>query len=215
MDVFKKDDLIVSLKKLTNKNTVNLRCNNINCHVLHTLKKLHTTLLELNNIPESNVLFEINSVLDYLHEELNTGRLVVFLKKIKLKLFLGHWSAVPIEARQNFTIASYLKSLCLLHTRTSTDLLKQCLKAVDMGLLLGAPLEENPQLLCDAASILRQQLQNECIELPPFTTKRKIEDFQDSFNTLKGVGVGELEVPSVETFNRNFFIPQIPVKLKG
>lgn len=120
---------------------------------------------------------------------------------------------MPIEVRQNFTTASYLKSLCLLHTHSE---LKQCLKAVDMGLLLGAPLEENPQLLCNAASILRQQLQNDYTNLPQVTAKRKLEDsLQLSYNNLKGVKVEELEVPSVETFNRNFFIPQIPVKLKG
>lgn len=85
-----------------------------------------------------------------------------------------------------------------------------------MGLLLGAPLQENPQLLCNAASILRQQLQDEYIGLLQVTTKRKLEDsVQNNYNRLKGVEVEELEVPSVETFNRNFFIPQIPVKLKG
>lgn len=126
---------------------------------------------------------------------------------------------MPVEVRQNFTIASYLKSVCLLHARSDPPdlLLKQCLKAVDMGLLLGAPLEENLQLLCKAASILRQQLQNDYpTNLPQVSTKRKLEDsIQISYNNLKGVKVEELEVPSVESFNRNFFIPQIPVKLKG
>lgn len=80
MNVFKTDELILSLKKLA-KSSVDLRCQYINCHVLDTFKKLLKTLLEpQTDLPES-FLFEIDTILDYLHQELNTGRLASGKKK--------------------------------------------------------------------------------------------------------------------------------------
>lgn len=85
MSVSKNNDLIFSLKKLA-INSVSLKSNNINCHVLHTFKKLLKTLLQ----PQPQVccpetfLFEIDTVLDYLHEELNTGRLSFATQTVKL-----------------------------------------------------------------------------------------------------------------------------------
>lgn len=37
----------------------------------------------------------------------------------------------------------------------------------------------------------------------------------EDFAKLNAINVEELEVPSVETFNRRFFVPQQPVKIKG
>lgn len=49
------------------------------------------------------------------------------------------------------------------------------------------------------------------------TVKRKLsdEDYRRDFLQLNGQLIEEIDVPSIEYFNNNFFIPQIPLKLKG
>ncbi|KAH1003763.1 hypothetical protein HUJ04_003631 [Dendroctonus ponderosae] len=192
-----------------------IRREHLNGHVLHTFESLHQKCFNwnknLDNLQSGDWLFEIDSILDYLHEELNTG----------------HWSTIPIEIRQNFTIGTFLKALLLLQLPTNenrSDLLKKCLKSVDMGLLLGAPLEETPELLMEAAKCLRVQLnqleaehEGDSAELIGKPAKRgsDCDKLVEHFAKLNAIKVEELEVPSVETFNRNFFVPQRPVKIKG
>lgn len=124
---------------------------------------------------------------------------------------------MPLEARQNFTLASFAKALLLLQSNVTESALKQCLSSIDMGLLLGAPLEESPELLTETARYLRTLLnQFECTSVSE-SPKRKWDknEFLTEFNKLTGVMIDELEVPSIETFNNKYFMPQVPVKLKG
>jgi len=152
-------------------------------------------------------LFEITSVLDYLHDKLNTG----------------HWSDIPIETRQNFAKASFVKALLLirLSESVSAETLLECLKCLDMGLLLGAPLGGSPEPLSEAAKFIRMQINSRALhneDIPIATqNKRKFKDdiVKSNFQNLLGKSVDEVELPSIETFNKCYFTPQIPVKLKG
>lgn len=192
-------------------NPLKLRVGNISCHVLYTFKKCldYSMRLEMKIEDNGDYVFEIASVLDYLHEELSTG----------------HWSEVPIEIRQNFTIASFVKALLLLLQQPTGDVtvtaLQECLKSLDMGLLLGAPLEENAELLSEAAKCVRALIndvlpQSEGISGEAIA-KRKLDDvyLQGEFQRLPGKEINCVELPSIESFNKDYFIPQIPVKLKG
>lgn len=93
--------------------------------------------------------------------------------------------------------------------------LREALKVIDMGLLLGAPLINNHKLLLKTASLLTQII-NEFS--PPNqlvndeTKKRKLTNFEYQHNSKI---IESIERPSIEKFNKDCFLPQIPIKLLG
>lgn len=154
------------------------------------------------NTYKQKTIFEIDSVVDYLHEELNTG----------------HWSDVPISIRQCFTIASFIKCLIILKVADKFDinLLQTALKSIDLGLLLGAPLNLNEELLTDTAKYLALEID----ELRSDSSTSNIKIGNEPLNTsvyknLIAKEIPIVNIPSLEQFNESYFIPQIPVKLKG
>ncbi|XP_030762619.1 bifunctional peptidase and arginyl-hydroxylase JMJD5 [Sitophilus oryzae] len=185
----------------------------INGHVFSTFFnyfKLCSEKPSYNKKISNLALFTITSILDYLNDELNTG----------------HWSEVPITLRKNFTIATYLKLVCIVHKcdKFSNEILKNLIKTVDMGLLLGAPVEENNELLAKCAQILQSALyskENEkplpensaCIEI--YENNINIDMEKELFDKIKGCIVQEEFMPSLEFFANQYFYQQLPVKLKG
>lgn len=154
---------------------------------------------------DNNKIFEIESVIDYLHDELNTG----------------HWSEVPLPTRQHFTCASFVKCIILLKSAELAEkILKDCLKSLDMGLLLGAPLDEN-EILPKAATYLSQILDKLQTTNTPIDVAHSNSDgsaygeYFDSFKLIEAQNVYAEDCPTMECFNKNYFIPQVPVKLKG
>ncbi|KAF5282466.1 hypothetical protein FQA39_LY17581 [Lamprigera yunnana] len=143
-------------------------------------------------------LLRIDTVIDYLHDELN----------------MGHWSEVPLDARKAFTGASFLKALVILRSENGAtpENIEKALKSVDLGLLLGAPLHDNSELLTQTAVLLTSKLVANPIER---TSKRKTVDVKctDSFKKLSGTEVKCLQCPIIEQFNKAYYLPQIPVKL--
>ncbi|XP_056630603.1 lysine-specific demethylase 8 isoform X1 [Diorhabda sublineata] len=148
-------------------------------------------------------LLEIDSILDFLNDELNSG----------------HWSDVPIHTRHYFTIASFVKCLVLLKTNNcdKEQLLKTCLKCLDIGLLLGAPLENNLEILTNSAKVLREEINKHVLKdsnKVEIKNKRKITEY-DKFSKIPGILVDSIDSPSIEYFNSKWFLPQTPVKLTG
>lgn len=151
---------------------------------------------------------DIESVLDFLHDELNTG----------------HWSEVPIAVRHAFTSATYLKVLLLLRkhaTVAAEQDLKSALKCLDMGLLLGAPLETNCDLLNKCATRISSEIQKrnalEALhnDTKLVSKKRISEESNSNFEKLQGKEINVLDCPSVEHFRKHYYAKQIPVKLRG
>ncbi|KAJ8955951.1 hypothetical protein NQ314_006800 [Rhamnusium bicolor] len=182
---------------------------NINLNVAQTLNTCFYYSVDIENQNlDSRKLLEIDSVLDFLQDELNTG----------------HWSNVPVHVRRCFSSASLIKCLLLLKCSEtySVELLQKCLKCLDMGLLLGAPLEENHELLTNSARHLSEEIKKllgKCnFETIPRTTsvKRKIDsNNQSQFAKLTGKEIDVVDCPSVEYFNKKYFMEQLPAKLKG
>lgn len=150
---------------------------------------------------------DIESILDFLHDELNTG----------------HWSEVPISVRHAFTAATYLKVLILLRNCKVVNEhdLKSALKCLDMGLLLGAPLEKNCDLLNKCATRMSSELQKlKALDTLNRDTKivgkkRISEESNAEFEKLKAKEINALDCPSVEHFRKYYYSKQIPVKLRG
>ncbi|KAG5880170.1 hypothetical protein JTB14_001660 [Gonioctena quinquepunctata] len=204
------DDCLTALKKLLGANAALYEIeSNLNKSILQTLRKcsVYCSNADIRNT-EENKLLEIDTVIDFLHDELNTG----------------HWSEVPLYIRHYFTLASFFKSIILLtHAeKYSVDVLKICLKCLDMGLLLGAPLEKNPELLASSAKYVMEKINelesksNQDAEQHEVTSKRKLEETNETeFKELKGKVIPTVECPSLEFFNNSHFVPQMPVKLQG
>lgn len=149
-------------------------------------------------------LFEIESLIDYLHDELNTG----------------HWSEVPLLIRRAFTAASFIKTLILI---IHSDNLEECLRCVDLGLLLGAPLEINCDLLTQVAKFLSEQKSlgdndvTSCNINKPIGKKKRKEvcECLENFDKISATILDTVSCPSLETFNKKYLTPQLPVKLQG
>lgn len=203
MNISEQQNLLEFLPKGLNQNMLE---SSLHKDVKNTLINCLSYCLDTTNDTDSNKTFEIESVIDYLHDELNTG----------------HWSEVPLQTRQHFTCASYLKCIILLKSKViSEPTLKDCLKCLDLGLLLGAPLDDN-EILPKSASYLSQilnGLQNsteETLACDNKSWKRSIDsDSYDSYRLIKAQEVLCEECPTLERFNKINFINQIPLKLKG
>lgn len=202
----------ILLDSLLNENKTDLRKvildSKLHWDVKNTLSSCLNYCLDLKRVDENMLkMFEIESVIDYLHDELNTG----------------HWSEVAIYIRQNFTCASFLKCIILMKSSAvvSAVILKKCLRCLDMGLLLGAPIE-NLELLSKSASYLSevlnklQETTDESMKIIVTCTKRSIdEDHFNTFKLIKAKEVSTAECPTLEYFNKHYFKLQIPVKLTG
>lgn len=157
--------------------------------------------------------FDIEILLDFLHDELNTS----------------HWSEVSLDVRYAFQAASFLKAIILLKRSTviTVDILKEVLKTIDLGLLLGAPLKQNCDLLNKCATLISKEIQTveskenitintDGNSVKPKQPKRKyIVSTNNAFERLQAKNVAVLKCPSLETFNKFYFLPQVPAKLEG
>lgn len=157
---------------------------------------------EVDGLVDVNKTLEIDSIIDFLHDELNTG----------------HWSEVPLSTRQCFTCASFIKCLILLKACSSCnmELFKDCLKCLDMGLLLGAPIDDN-EFITKSAHYLVQLIQTkDDLYKTDSTAKRKLdEDYKLTYDLINGKEVSVEVCPSLEHFNKNYFRTQVPVKIQG
>lgn len=178
---------------------------NVDCHFDAVVKSSYVACLDTENAINICQKQDIEMLIDFLHDELNTG----------------HWSKVSLSVRHAFQAASFLKAIiCLKHASViSSDALEEALKTVDLGLLLGAPLEKNRDLLNKCASLLSRKLQKAETKSEDDTArnkgiKRKYVS-EAVFERLQAKQIDVLKCPSLEYFNKSCFEPQLPAKLQG
>lgn len=172
----------------------------INTDVIKTIQQCFDYCYNKRMEKDNNKIFEIESVIDYLQDELNTG----------------HWSEVPIQTRQLFTCTSFLKCIVFLKSEELSQVnLKKCLKCLDMGLVMGAPIDFEPlQKSATYLSKLLHELENTKINVE--ATKRRLnEEYYDSFRDVNAQEISTEECPNMEYFNKSYFTKQIPAKLTG
>lgn len=193
------DKMLLSYVKDNNEITNCLKT--VDCHFDLLLKRCYNACVQ-PEIHDTSFKFYVETVLDFLHNELNTG----------------HWSEVPLDVRYAFQAASFIKALLLTKTCAvplTVDILKEALKAIDLGLLLGAPLPNNSDLLIKSATLLSSEIQSfQLQETGPIAESPK-NSVDDTLERFPGKTVTELKRPALETFHKFYFAPQIPVKLQG
>lgn len=152
--------------------------------------------------------FDMEMLLDFLHDELNTG----------------HWSEVTLDVRRAFQAASFLKTIIIFKRSSvvTTDVVREALKCVDMGLLLGAPLERNCDLLNKCATCLSKEINrlhdkefiSTTADMKPKGLKRKYVS-AEAYDRLQATEINTLKCPSLATFNKQYFVRRFPLKLQG
>lgn len=181
---------------------------NVDCHFDSVIKICYDACTAEENSMDICHKFDVEMLLDFLHDELNTG----------------HWSDVAVDVRRAFQAASFVKVLVLFKRSPNVceEVLKEALKSIDLGLLLGAPLEINCDLLNKCASFISKEIQK-------FGTKDNLDNLTkkvtkgakrkyvtvEVYDRLQGTEINVLKCPSLETFNKHHFVPRFPVKLQG
>lgn len=181
----------------------------VDCHFSTCIKSCYVACVKQKNDLDSCHTFNVEILLDFLHDELNTS----------------HWTEVSLDVRRAFQAVSFLKVMNLLKDGViHVEILKEALKTIDLGLLLGAPLKHNYDLLNKSATFITKEIQS----MESETNLRSTEDANakskiakrkyvadDDFDRLQGNNMAVLKCPSLETFNKCYFLPGIPVKLQG
>lgn len=86
-----------------------------------------------------------------------------------------------------------------------------------MGILLGSPLEKNSELLTDAAKCINTILGNRDCNIGKNNNKKRSREseYYEEYNNLNGTEVAVRNLPSLESFMKEFYNEEIPVKIKG
>ncbi|XP_043485810.1 lysine-specific demethylase 8 [Polistes fuscatus] len=131
----------------------------------------------------------------------------------------GHWKDVPISYRYSYSFCSLVKVILLeieheqnkeKSSDTEIRVLQEIIQQIDKGILLGAPLPNEPSLLTSIAS----KINNYYSKFARTLNVKKIEiDYSKVSQSLlpEFVQVNRYKVPSMELFYKDIFIPKIPV----
>ncbi|XP_015379377.1 PREDICTED: lysine-specific demethylase 8 [Diuraphis noxia] len=133
------------------------------------------------------------------------------LEKVWESLHTGSWANAPDGMRKLYSHASLLKAKLLLKTGNDERMLKNTIKAIDMGLLMG---NEFRNELTVAASLLCKALKQNCFEVPVKLCDNGVSDSNCALHK-NGDHVPTLHQPSLETFLRDFLKSKTPVKITG
>lgn len=190
---------------------------------------------ELKNIP-TEIGIHLTSIIDTLYtsdEQLTSEewiresitRTEACLDRTWELLNSGYWKDVPIEHRYCYTLcvivkAALLELQCRIKAESSTSeeerqiALKDIINQIDKGILLGAPLPSMPDLLTATAA----KLNSYCTEESRTINSEEILIDCDKINDAILAGFSEIahyEVPSMESFYRDIFMPKCPAILTG
>ena len=133
------------------------------------------------------------------------------------KLNTGHYSKVLPEYRQIYSLISMVKVIYLVHSlddkTLNTDILKDLIKILDMGLIMGGPLEHdvNSKLAGKLHLFLEHEIENN-EEL--LTKKRKI-DYNSMLGQAPNVDkIDEFEDLDLSEFIEHYRLPERNFKIR-
>lgn len=131
-------------------------------------------------------------------------------------LHIGHWNKVEIGQRINYSLATFLEVFLNLQIQNDRENLIDWLEELDTGILLGAPiLSQNGQdILKPCASSISQEISlGQEPQSCPMTFKI---EFSPSHGVVtRKIPIDTLELPSIQEFRENFFLPQIPAVIQN
>lgn len=144
----------------------------------------------------------IQAIIDYMYEKIN----------------IGNWKEVKPYVRKTITIASYLKLLA--HVKYSDDdketVIKQAFKIIDFGILFGCPLDKEPKLLQNCATILNSvniRRHSEKSDRLPHSADEESCKSQLKSSEINAIPIEIINCPSMEYFYKNYILAGKPVIL--
>lgn len=166
-----------------------------------TKSLLHRYINSTESTDPSSTI-RIQAILDYMYEKIN----------------IGNWKEVKLFIRKAITIATYLKLLA--HVRFSDEdtdtMIKQAYKIIDFGILFGCPLDKEPRLLQNCATILNTVNIQKNIILKGTTSKEKNNATSDTSikaDKFNAIQIETIDCPSMEHFYKNYILAEKPVIL--
>lgn len=112
-----------------------------------------------------------------------------------------------------------LQVFFILNQNNEDVIFKEALKTTDLGLLLGAPLQDNPDLLLRTASFLTNKINSVSKVTVSGSSDNIYENTKsfdlNSFSDDQSRKVEILQQPSLEKFYKDYLKPQTPIKLQG
>lgn len=148
-------------------------------------------------------IIRIQAIIDYMYEKIN----------------IGNWKEVKLFIRKAITIATYLKLLA--HVKYSNEdtetLIKQAFKIIDFGILFGCPLEKEPQLLQNCATILSTVNNvNHTSDICKDSSSKEntaTDNITKETSKFNASPVEIIDCPSMEHFYKNYILTDKPVIL--
>lgn len=151
---------------------------------------------------EKQVRLLVDALKDKLYEVFNTG----------------HWSKVPDQPRQAFTISTFLGVVLALHDddcpppNEESVIIDRCLYDLDFGLLMGCPLPGvHESLLNTAIELIKKYKNHDRPQSPPPTKRQRRIDHRR--NPDERCDIPVLSRPSVMRFQRDHFEVRRPAIL--
>ncbi|XP_050682162.1 bifunctional peptidase and arginyl-hydroxylase JMJD5 [Leptidea sinapis] len=152
--------------------------------------------IEANN---SDHILQIEGLLDYMYEQVN----------------IGNWKEVRLFLRKTITIASYIKLLITLKNcnQVSSDVLKECFKIIDFGILFGCPIKAVPSLLQDCAALLNNLYNFQKNSEYKIDDNKLFDCDHDIKNIYNATNIEIIKCPSMENFYAHYIKKETPVIL--
>ncbi|KAF7994376.1 hypothetical protein HCN44_003848 [Aphidius gifuensis] len=174
--------------------------------ILGQLESLIKNNDELTDEWIHNTFWRLEACVDRTWEALNTG----------------YWKDVPIRERHCYTICSVMKCMLLeIDWNTNDnkidengkDKMEALVEQIDKGLLLGAPLDEAPDMLTKMATRFNKYFSDKIAGSS--INILECENDKLSKELLPGFGwIKRYKCPSMETFYRDIFVKKVPAVLE-
>lgn len=162
-----------------------------------TCKSLLKVYLSDGSTFNPHAVVKIQAIIDYMYEQVN----------------IGNWREVKPYLRKTITIASYLKLIALLKCSddASESLVKELFKIIDFGILFGCPLDEEPDLLQNCATLLNSfSLLSHNLNEVSSQNQEAVEIDCTKYNAHP---IEVIDCPSMEHFYNNYIVKEKPVIL--
>lgn len=178
----------------------------LNYHIRAMFIKCLEECFKLPKQLSTKSMLTIDSIIDFIDDQIN----------------IGHWSDISVELRRAYTLSSFIKALFYIKfnkTNVTLEILRETLKYVDRGLLMGAPFENNSELLTKVASVvtncIRKYFAKKELTSSGYAGGNESNQHLFLFENIKAREIEVSMLPSLQQFSDLYFKTHCPVKLQG
>lgn len=189
-------------------------------HLLPDYDQVKSLYINNESSSQLTILSYCYTVLDTIKSTQNqqaTSRPLLLVSSLKDKIYetinIGHWSEIDENIRKAFTVATFVEVFFRLYERSDAKSIEKVLFDLDLGLLLGCPLQGSDNtILTESIRIIEENFpsshggakkRQKLNETAAAAVKR-------SETELRNSSIAVLQRPSLENFQHHFFDARIP-----